>query len=145
MKNEFITLENDRTILCVPAHSFPEGIQEAFQELKRRLPQNDERTPYGISKPERDGTIVYRAGVEETTPGEGARLGCDTVILNQGTYLATTVVDWQTKIDTLAHVFDGLLQHPDLDHTSPCIEIYKNQKELVCMVRIDKINEIGQQ
>lgn len=133
---ETIELNRDLILITVRAASFPQGIQEAFNELKRRLPAGDERTPYGISKPEKDGTIVYRAGVEAATDSEARERSLETVVLKKGTYRSVTVTDWQTKIDTLSGIFDTLLQDPHLDPASPCIEIYKSRTEMVCLVRI---------
>lgn len=136
MKNQYVVLENDVAVLCVAAESFPEGIQPAFKELKKRIPVNDARKPYGISKPERDGTITYRAGVEEAFAGEAERSGCDRFVLKKGTYLCRTVTQWQAKIETLGKIFGELICDPRLDPASPCVEIYQSRTELICMVRI---------
>ncbi len=136
MEQQYQILDNDVSLLCVTAKSFPDGIQAAFHELKQRIPRNDTRTPYGISKPERDGTIVYRAGVEQAFEGEATQQGCETVIVKKGTYLSRTVTHWQSKMETLGGVFDELIRDPRLDPDSLCVEIYQSQTELICMVRI---------
>jgi len=48
------------------------------------------------------------------------------------------VPEWQNKIHTLSDIFEGLLQHPDLDPSTPCIEVYRSRTELTCMVRLKK-------
>lgn len=133
---EMITLEHDVTLVAVKAETFPAGIQAAFDALRQRLPEGDTRMPYGISKPEKDGTIVYHAAVEAADDGEAQARGLCTIILNEGTYAAETIRDWQQKIHTLTDTFEGLLQHPHLDPATPCIEVYRNRTELVCMVRL---------
>jgi len=133
---EMIEIEKDIRLLTVKAVRFPEGIQGAFDELRKRLPSGDDRMPYGISKPEKDGTIVYRAGVEAAVTGETVMPGLEPVTLRKGMYATVTVTDWQKKIHTLSGIFDGLLQHPQLDPATPCIEVYRSRAELVCMVRI---------
>ena len=115
-----------------------QDIQEAFNELTRRLPDGDERMPYGISKPEKDGTIVYRAGVEILDAAEASVRNLEPDVLKQGKYAAETVTEWQNKIHTLSDIFEGLLQHPDLDPFTPCIEVYRSRTELTCMVRLKK-------
>jgi hypothetical protein len=136
MENEFYILPNDRTILCVKAASFPDGIMDAFKELNRHIQENDTRIPYGISKPEKNGTIVYRSGVEEAFPGEAAEAGCESLVLKKGKYVYRTISEWQTKIEMIGNVFNELLRDPRLDPASPCIEIYQSRTELICMVRI---------
>lgn len=124
--------------MCVTADRFPEGIRKAFDELKRRIPADDHRTPFGISKPEQNGTIVYRAGVEETFSGEAASCGCETVTLKKGTYLVETITGWQSKIESITTVFESLLADPQLDPETSCIEVYQSQTELHCMVRVNE-------
>lgn len=134
---EMTQMKKDILLLTVKADRFPEGIQGAFDELRKRLPAGDDRMPYGISKPEKDGTIVYRAGVEATETGETVMPGLEPVTLRKGMYASVTVADWQKKIHTLSGIFEGLLQHPQLDPATPCIEVYRSRTELVCMVRIN--------
>lgn len=138
MESHYHIVDKDISLLCVTATSFPDGIQGAFNELKQRIPKDDTRKPYGISKPERNGTIVYRAGVEEAFEGEAKKQGCERITLKRGTYLSKTVVHWQTKMEILGGIFEELLSDPRLDPASPCVEIYQSQMELVCMVRIIK-------
>lgn len=133
---EMIEMKKDVLLMTVEAKRFPEGIQEAFDELRKRLPEGDERMPYGISKPERDGSIVYRAAVEAGDAGEAGRRGCGTITLRRGTYASESVSDWQTNITEIGTVFERLLAHPQLDPSTPCIEVYRSRSELLCMVRI---------
>ena len=135
---KIVNVDSDIILITVRAASFPQGIQEAFNELKRRLPDGDERMPYGISKPEKDGTIVYRAGVEILDAAEASVRNLKPVVLKKGKYAAETVTEWQNKIHTLSDIFEGLLQHPDLDPFTPCIEVYRSRTELTCMVRLKK-------
>ena len=131
-----IELKKDILLMTVDAKRFPEGIQEAFDELRKRLPDGDERMPYGISKPERDGRIVYRAGVEPSDESEPASCGCGTTVLKKGIYYAERMRDWQFNIGGIGVVFERLLAHDQLDPQSPCIEVYHSRSELLCMVRI---------
>lgn len=133
---KIVNIDSDIILITVRAASFPQGIQEAFNELKRRLPAGDERMPYGISKPEKDGTIVYRAGVETSDSAEASVRNLEKVVLKKGKYVSETVTEWQNKIHTLSDLFEGMLRHPDLDPFTPCIEIYRNRTELNCMVRL---------
>lgn len=139
MHTEYYIIQNDRTILCVKAASFPDGIMDAFKELNQHLPADDHRIPYGISRPEKNGTIVYRAGVEESFPDEAAESDCESVMLKKGKYIFRRITEWQTKMEMIGNVFGVLLSDPRLDPSSPCVEIYQSQTELICMVRIVKL------
>ncbi len=140
---EMTEMKKDILLLTIKAERFPEGIQRAFDELRKRLPDGDDRMPYGLSKPEKDGTIVYRAGVESAGTGSEEVPGLEPVYLKKGTYASVMVNDWQKKIHLLSGIFEKLLQHPQLDPATPCIELYKSRTELVCMVRIKTGNGRG--
>ena len=60
---ETLILKEDLNIFYVPASSVPDGIQEAFDRLAKTLPTIEGRTFFGISNKNREGVIVYRAGV----------------------------------------------------------------------------------
>lgn len=133
---EMVEMKKDVLLLTVEAKRFPEGIQEAFDELRKRLPEGDERMPYGISKPERNGRIVYRAAVEALDETEPSLRRCGTAVLKKGFYCAERMTEWQTNINGITGVFERLLAHPHLDPQTPCIEVYHSRTELLCMVRI---------
>jgi hypothetical protein len=133
---EMIEMKEDILLMTVKAEHFPEGIREAFDELKRMLPPDDRRTPYGISKPEWNGTIVYKAGVEEAFAGEAEAYRCEQVMLKKGRYAVETISGWQSKIGSIAGTFEALLAQPQLDPETPCIEVYHSQSDLYCMVRL---------
>jgi len=140
---EMMEMKDDILLMTVKADHFPEGIQEAFDKLKLMLPPDDRRTPYGISKPERNGTIIYRAGVKEAFSGEAESRGCETVTLRKGTYIVETITGWQSKIESITTVFESLVVHPQLDPETLCIEVYQSQTELICMVRIVERNSVA--
>lgn len=131
-----IEFKKDVLLMTVEAIRFPEGIQEAFDELRKRLPEGDGRMPYGISKPERDSRIVYRAAVEAVDETEPAQRSCGTAVLKKGFYCTERMTEWQANINGITGVFERLLAHPDLDPQTPYIEVYHSRTELLCMVRI---------
>jgi hypothetical protein len=128
-------LEKDKKIFYVTARSFPDGIAEAFQTLENLDPSICERSLYGISE-DKQGKIVYKAGVEEKYNGEGKKYGCETFMITRGFYLAETIVDFMQKLDNIPNAFERLLADPRLDTDFPCIEWYKSDKEVMCMVRM---------
>jgi hypothetical protein len=54
----------------------------------------------------------------------------------KGEYLMETVYDWYKKTDSLKDVFHILMQHSRVDKTKPCVEWYKNNDEMMCMVKL---------
>jgi AraC family transcriptional regulator len=132
---ETINMENDISVLYVTASSFPSGILEAHQKLQAIVPFTSERRMFGISRPE-NGKIVYRAGAEELVAGEGAKFGCETLVLKKGTYIQKTVHDYVKYIDAIGIAFDELLKNPQIDQEGYCVEWYLNSTHVKCMVRL---------
>lgn len=122
----------------VEAASFPDGIQAATEKLHNMLPATQGRTFYGISRPNRNGVIEYKSAVAESFDGEAEKYGCDTLIIPAGNYITTTMMNWKQNIPQIQTVFNELLETPGLDPEGYCIEWYKSDKELLCMVKLAK-------
>jgi hypothetical protein len=142
---EKYNLENDLKIFCVTAKSFPEGIMEAFTTLKNILPSAEGRTFFGISCGSKDGNIIYKAAVLETYEGEGEKYRCETFIVKKAVYLAETLINWRKNVKIIGDTFMKLLADPRLDTSFPCVEWYKSDDEVMCMIRIDHVKEQVQQ
>jgi hypothetical protein len=128
-------LKQDLRLFYTRATSFPAGIKEAFTTLEKKLPSLMGRVFYGISHME-NGVIVYKAAVLETEKGEGEKYGCETLTLKKGEYITETLMKWKEKTELIAGIFQKLLSDPRLDTSSACVEWYKSDEELMCMVRI---------
>jgi predicted transcriptional regulator YdeE len=136
---ETIKLDNNIKVFYVTAKSFPEGIADATQELHSLFPFSKERKIFGMSRPENDGKIVYRAAAEELKEGEAAKLNCNTLIIKKGNYICLTVNDFREDIRSIDKAFKQLLKEPDLDPEGYCVEWYDTEKEAVkCMIRLDE-------
>lgn len=129
-------VENDIPVLCVTAASFPEGIQEAFSKIHSLVPDAGRRTTYGISYGSPDGSIIYKAGVEALQPGEAEQYGCEEYVIRKGRYIGR-VVKWKENVAQIGETFQALLADPLIDRTAACIEVYINDDEVKCMVRLE--------
>ena len=132
---EKVTLEKGLRIMCVTASSFPDGIGDAFKELGKKAAGISDRPFYGLSKPDK-GVIVYKAGVLEKDEGEASRFGLDLIVLPKGEYLTKTIADWKQNVPLIGETFREMIHHPDLDPESFCIEAYKGENDVVCMVKV---------
>ena len=131
---ENYNLDQDLKLFGVEVKTFPIGIKEAFDELIRKLSPTDDRTYYGVSECTKDG-IIYIAAAAETHEGEGEKYGYDNYLVEKGEYLAVTVLDWMKKTGSIKNVFEEMFTDVRADRTKPCVEIYKNDNEMVCMVK----------
>jgi hypothetical protein len=132
---EIDTVKEDIHLICVRAVSFPDGITEALQKLEQADASIGNRTLYGISHGSENG-IIYWAAVKEAYKGEAAALGLEKYMIRKGVYATQTVKNIRGNEAQVGMVFNKLLAHPKLDQTGECIERYKSNDEVVCMVRL---------
>lgn len=138
---EKYNLTDDVKVFGMQVKTFPQGIGEAFDELVKMIPAGDERPYYGISKMTKDG-FMYVAAALQKYEGEAEKYGCENYTVEKGEYLAITVMDWPKKTDSIKDVFEEMVKDERSDETQPCVEIYKNMEEMVCMVKLDKSKEM---
>ena len=138
---EKFNLQNDVKVFGVQVKTFPDGIGEIFDSLIKMLRNEDKRSYYGISE-FKNGSMHYYATAEETFPGEGKKYNCKSLIIEKGEYLTVALHDWRTKTDKIKDIFREILQDKRVDHTKPAVEWYKNDEEMLCMVKTNssKIN-----
>jgi len=134
MKEYF--LEHDVKVFCVTAKSFPEGVQQAFITLEKML-SKEGRTFYGISHGTASGEIIYKAAVTEKYEGEGNEYDFENYTIPKGKYVTETINDYMNNMPRFGEVFREMLAHPQLDTNGACIEWYKSDKEVMCMVKIN--------
>ena len=129
-------LENDLKVFGTQVETFPNGIGEAFGALIAMLPEAKERSYYGISQFANNGTILYYATAEETYNGEAETYNCDRYVIERGEYLIGNVNDWPRKTDCIKDIFHEMMQLSRVDKTKPCVEWYKNDDEMLCMIKM---------
>lgn len=133
---ESIFLARDIKVFYVTATSFPDGIQGAYQKLHSLIGSPADRQFFGISYPETPAKIIYKAGVEESYPGEGEQLGCETFIIKKGQYISIYIKDFMKDIPKIGRSFQELLADQRIDPNGSCVEEYINDKDVRCMVRL---------
>jgi hypothetical protein len=128
-------LDEDLTVFGVCVENFPVGVGEAFDRLVKEIPEGFARPYYGISWIGEDGKIVYYATALEKQEGEAEQYNCERHVIEKGDYLAVAVQDWRQKTHTIKDVFAGMLQGGCTGRERPCVEWYKNNDEMLCMLR----------
>lgn len=133
---ETIKLDKPVKVFYITASSFPEGIGAAHQRLHELVGESEKRTFYGLSRPENNNGIVYKAAAGEITPGEGSALGCETMEIAAGNYVSIMLNDYLKDIPAIDAAFKKLLSQPGLDPQGYCVEWYVNERDVRCMVRL---------
>jgi hypothetical protein len=127
--------DKDISVFYITAKSFPDGVLEAHQKLHSLVPFPTARKYFGVSRPE-NGVITYKAAAEELSPGEGAKLNCETLVLKKGKYIGRTIHDFMKDTSSIGKTFQEILQLPGIDPEGYCVEWYFNDKDIRCMVRL---------
>jgi hypothetical protein len=135
---EYYQLYQDIKTICVTASSFPDGVQAAFKKLHDLIPGSSTRRVFGISRPE--GTrIVYRAAMEQLNDEEAKKSGLDAFLILKGTYIGVEIPDFMKQITEIGKTFKELLANPDIDQNGFCLEMYLNENDVRCMVKLKNV------
>ena len=132
-------LRNDVEVFSVAATSFPAGVQQAWDKLHNMLPETKGRIFYGISYMNQNKEIIYKAAVAEAFTGEAERYGCEKTIIQKGEYISIPIHDWHKNIHDIGPAFQKLIADPRIDKNSFCVEWYKDDNEMLCMIKTDSV------
>ncbi|MBL7789193.1 MAG: hypothetical protein JNL75_05095 [Chitinophagales bacterium] len=126
------------TPICVmieKAQDFGKGIGEAFVRLAEKLEnKGQKRDCYGVVLKE-DSDMCYYAAFTEIYEGEAREKSFPSFMIPSGNYHMIRVEEWNKNILHIGPTFDQILKSGKVDTTSPCIEFYKTEQELLCMVK----------
>ena len=117
--------------------TFPDGIGEAFTDLSHNVSNGSTRDYYGISYCE-NNEIQYFVTTSEIFEGEAQRLDSTVFEIDTGNYLAVTLKEWQTKTDSIKNIFHEMMQDHRIDLGKPCIEWYKSEDEMICLIKLSE-------
>ena len=127
-------ITHDIRLLCFPASSFPDGVMDAFKKLHSKVPNQNGRRLFGISWPDGKGSMVYKAAIEEISPGETEELGAETYTLKKGEYLSLVVHNFMDDIPSIGKAFQTLVDAPGVHPNTIGVEEYVSSTEVRCMV-----------
>ena len=131
---EIFNLANDVKLFGIEVKTFPSGIGEAFETLAKKISDGYDRSYYGISQIINEA-IIYKAAAEEKYEDEAEKYHCERFIIEKGEYLMVAINDWRKKTDCIKDIFHEMMQDNRFDNTKPCIEWYKDDNEMLCMIK----------
>ena len=127
--------ENDLQVFGIEVKTFPNNIGNAFDELVKKTGDSaGKRNYYGISE-FKHGKMIYYATAEEKHEGEAEKYNYESLKIEKGEYLAETLKNWRDKTDCIKDVFTEMMRSDAVDKEKPCVEWYKNDEEMLCMMR----------
>ncbi|EOR93350.1 hypothetical protein ADIARSV_3429 [Arcticibacter svalbardensis MN12-7] len=99
------------------------------------LPNDIHRNYFGLSWPDQDGSIIYKAAAEEVQKGELAKHSLETKTISKGEYLYIDIPDFMKDIPAIGTAFQTLIHDERIAANGFCIEWYLNQNLCRCMVK----------
>jgi len=133
---EKYTFNNTIKVFGLQVKTFPSGITKAFDELIKRTGDcAGARDYFGISE-FKGGKMIYYAVAAEKFTGEAQKYNYKELEIENGEYLASTVVEWQKKTECIKDVFSEIIEDPRVNKTKPAIEWYKSDNEMMCLVKM---------
>jgi hypothetical protein len=132
---EKYVIKDNIKVIGFEVKNFPEGIGEAFEALANLLSGTFDRSFYGIRHMDENGIQIYRASAEEVNENEAEIYQCERYSIEKGEYLCVTLKDWRQHPDAIKEVFYHMTDDELLDTDKPCIEWYKNDEEMLCMMK----------
>lgn len=130
-------LEKDIHVFYVTASSFPNGVLAAHQQLHAYVDYDSNRKYFGISAPDKTGTIIYKAAAEELKKGELSKHQLQEFIIKKGNYIYIDIKDFMKDVFSIGKAFDELISNQAIDPKGCCIEWYLTQNDVRCMVRLN--------
>lgn len=131
-------LGEDIRVVCYPADRFPEGIQNAHETLHGILPYNPHRRLFGMSRPDENGVVIYKAAAEILDSERFPAL--ENTVIKGGSYNTYYIQDYRENTDAIAECFELLTGQAETDPNGYCIEWYIGENDVKCMVRCDDEN-----
>jgi hypothetical protein len=131
---EKITIENGIKLVAKQVKTFPLGIGQTFDNLINTLPKEGERACYGISWMEGE-RVIYYAAAEQKGTSELRDFALEPWTIESGEYMAIPITNWREKLDSIKDVFHNLMQDERTDKLKPCVEWYKTDAEMLCMMK----------
>lgn len=127
-------LGEDIKVMCITASEFPDGIERAHIQLHAMLAEKERRRFFGISRPNENGDIIYKAAADEMVPGEAEKLGLETFIIKKGPYNSFYIKDFMQDVGSIKRAFKLLLSQHEVDPDGYCLEWYIGEDDVKCLV-----------
>jgi effector-binding domain-containing protein len=130
------SIEAEIVVMIEKAVDFGQDIAQSYVRLAEKLGHkvSDKRDCYGLVLKVND-TMAYYGGFTQAIQNEAIDKSIETHIIPAGNYQSILIEDWNKKLLEIGPTFDQILKSGLVDMMSPCIEYYKSETELICMVK----------
>lgn len=129
-------IEQDITIYCLTATSFPAGVKEVYDKLHAEFPPENGRTYFGLSWPDGKGSLVYKACVKLSETDTLPSAPYEPFVIAKGSYLSEDIKSFMSDVTGIGRLFQQMIHEPGIDPNGYCLEMYLNPTDVRCMVRL---------
>ncbi len=133
---EIYNIKEDIEVFYVTAEKFPDGIEDAYNKLNSLIDNAGDRMFFGISYPDENGNIIYKAAARKLFPGESNK-NLPAFIIKKGDFISVTIKNWKDNVSQISLVFRELLSDSRIDKNGYCLEMYVNDNDVICMVPLE--------
>jgi predicted transcriptional regulator YdeE len=128
-----IVIQSPIHVIGCRVESFPLGISKAFDRLAALVSGASNRSFYGLSKMN-DAGVEYIAAAEAEVHPRLSNL--ESHIIPEGKYFVKELTDWKENRNAIPHFFAELLSSDEVDRQAYCVEWYRTDREMLCMVKL---------
>jgi predicted transcriptional regulator YdeE len=132
---ENVKFDKDIKVFGIDVKTFPNGIGDAFDELIKKTGDcAGDRNYYGISE-FKNGKMFYYATAQEEAEDEAKKYNYESYTIERGEYFTEVLKNWKQKTNCIKDVFIEMMKSDSVNKAKPCIEWYKNDEEMLCMMK----------
>lgn len=130
-------IKEDITLHCIIATSFPDGVAAVWQQLHTRYPPGPEASYYGLSFPDANGGIHYRACVHLRNADVAKACTLPVFTVKKGLFICEDIPNFMTGVPKIGITFQELIHQPNVAKDGFCLEKYINPTDMICMVPLE--------
>lgn len=131
---EILYLNNPFQLNTIRATSFPDGIPDAHERLRKTAPSGEDLSYYGVSYPAGTDTIAYLAARTGSQHAAGQAPDLEPFTVQQGPYLYEVLRDWKSDLPAIRETFEQLIADPRKAPKGYCLEEYSRDGIMRCLV-----------
>jgi hypothetical protein len=128
--------DTDFKVYCLTASSFPAGLKEVYDKLHATYPPGNGRSYFGLSWPDGEGSLVYKAAVKLNEADGLPPSDYEPFIIKKGVYLSEDIPKFMEDVQSIGKLFQKMIKEPGIDPNGYCLEMHLNPTDVRCMVKL---------
>lgn len=117
------------SVMALKVNKFPEDFQSCYSLIGNKIKSISDRKILGTLYFTND-PIDYSICVEQRSTDSPELLGLVPQVLPGGNYIKTSLINWESKLDSIKEIYSELRTKYLLDDQRPQLEFFKSKREL---------------